>query len=322
VIGDVPWPCARQARRWASARRKTRRTSLLEGGRERLERWRWDRGSRNHDRPAPSIKASPKAETIFPPCSAVSSRSIDRDSAIVLFFRLRAHTFRRFSGVASERAMSGGEAACARFPVEHSWFLNRARRRHWAREWLSPLQDVGRIEKFGDGDGARSAAGIAHGARTSGARARKGHPPLWVRGQAPVRGADLRGGPAPTSDRSGASDRRLRGAHFIIRFQTTRQASNGGGGEARGRVSSGNERAPKPAAVRIEDRETRRGRAADAGLASDDRARTDRRKHIRFRVDFERARRPPLPTVATRRRRARESHASNPTRVGSSRARS
>jgi len=139
VIGDVPWPCARQARRWASARRKTRRTSLLEGGRERLERWRWDRGSRNHDRPAPSIKASPKAETIFPPCSAVSSRSIDRDSAIVLFFRLRAHTFRRFSGVASERAMSGGEAACARFPVEHSWFLNRARRRLWAREWLSPL---------------------------------------------------------------------------------------------------------------------------------------------------------------------------------------
>ena len=218
--------------------------------------------------------------------------------------------------------MSGGEAACARFPVEHSWFLNRARRRLWAREWLSPLQDVGRIEKFGDGDGARSAAGIAHGARTSGARARKGHLPLWVRGQAPVRGADLRGGPAPTSDRSGASDRRLRGAHFIIRFQTTRQASNGGGGEARGRVSSGNERAPKPAAVWIEDRETRRGRAADAGLASDDRARTDRRKHIRIRVDFERARRPPLPTVATRRRRARESHASNPTRVGSSRARS
>jgi hypothetical protein len=99
VIGDVPWPCARQARRWASARRKTRRTSLLEGGRERLERWRGDRGSRNHDRPAPSIKASLKAETIFPPCSAVSSRSIDRDSAIVLFFRLRAHTFRRFSGV-------------------------------------------------------------------------------------------------------------------------------------------------------------------------------------------------------------------------------
>ena len=230
--------------------------------------------------------------------------------------------FGDFRAFASERAMSGGEAACARFPVEHSWFLNRARRRLWEREWLSPLQDVGRIEKFGDGDGARSAAGIAHGARTSGARARKGHLPLWVRGQAPVRGADLRGGPAPTSDRSGASDRRLRGAHFIIRFQTTRQASNGGGGEARGRVSSGNERAPKPAAVRIEDRETRRGRAADAGLASDDRARTDRRKHIRFRVDFERARRPPLPTVATRRRRARESHASNPTRVGSSRARS
>ena len=123
--------------------------------------------------------------------------------------------FGDFRAFASERAMSGGEAACARFPVEHSWFLNRARRRLWAREWLSPLQDVGRIEKFGDGDGARSAAGIAHGARTSGARARKGHPPLWVRGQAPVQGADLRGGSAPTSDRSGASDRRLRGAHFI-----------------------------------------------------------------------------------------------------------
>ena len=99
VIGDVPWPCARQARRWASARRKTRRTSLLKGGRERLERWHGDRGSRKAYRLLP-IKASPKAETIFPPSlSPVSSRSIDRDSAIVLFFRLRAHTFRRFSGV-------------------------------------------------------------------------------------------------------------------------------------------------------------------------------------------------------------------------------
>jgi len=47
--------------------------------------------------------------------------------------------FGDFRAFASERAMSGGEAACARFPVEHSWFLNRARRRLWAREWLSPL---------------------------------------------------------------------------------------------------------------------------------------------------------------------------------------
>jgi hypothetical protein len=40
--------------------------------------------------------------------------------------------FGDFRAFASERAMSGGEAACARFPVEHSWFLNRARRRLWA----------------------------------------------------------------------------------------------------------------------------------------------------------------------------------------------
>ena len=133
---------------------------------------------------------------------------------------------------------------------------------------------------------------------------------------APVRGArPARVVPPPRSDRSGASDRRLRGAQFIIRFQTTRQASKGGGGEARGRVSSGNERAPKPAAVRIEDRETRRGRAADAGLASDDRARRPAETHRDFgsisnaRVD--RLCRPSRRGDAGR----ASAHASNPTRA-------
>jgi hypothetical protein len=72
--------------------------------------------------------------------SEPNSASIDRsiDDSAVLFTDSVPVRFGDFRALASEHAMSGGEAACARFAVEPSWFFKPCSPTPGRREWLSP----------------------------------------------------------------------------------------------------------------------------------------------------------------------------------------
>jgi hypothetical protein len=69
-------------------------------------------------------------------------RSIDDSAVLFPDFQIFPDSvpvrFGDFRALASEHAMSGGEAACARFAVEPSWFFKPCSPTPGRREWLSP----------------------------------------------------------------------------------------------------------------------------------------------------------------------------------------
>jgi hypothetical protein len=76
------------------------------------------------------------------PNSASIDRSIDDSAVLFPDFQIFPDSvpvrFGDFRALASEHAMSGGEAACARFAVEPSWFFKPCSPTPGRREWLSP----------------------------------------------------------------------------------------------------------------------------------------------------------------------------------------